>query len=614
MSENFDSSLRTQGAELVPGGVRYRTWCKHREASVRIVDREGKVLRELGLQAEGDGYFSVLDAQGAAGDLYQYRFGGSQGWPDPTSRWQPEGVHGPSMVIDPAVYRWETTDWSAPAMAELVIYELHVGTFTPVGTFRSAIERLDHLVRLGVTAVELMPVADFPGERNWGYDGVMLYAPARAYGSPDDLRALVDAAHARGLAVILDVVYNHLGPDGNYTGVYHHGYVNPELHTPWGAALNYAAAAARAFFVENAVYWRREFRIDGFRLDATHAIADQSPTHLLAEIADRVHSLGGFVIAEDERNEPSLVRPVSKGGFGLDGVWADDFHHILRVMLTGQRDGYFADFSGTAEELADTVNHGWLYRGQARLSDGTPRGGETDGLARPQFVYCISNHDQIGNRAFGERLEHTISAAAYRAVSALLCLVPETPLLFMGQEWSASTPFQFFTDHNPELGRLVTQGRRQEFGKFEVFRDPKMRATIPDPQARSTFDNSKLRWAEVETPGHGGVLRLYRECLALRRTQPAWRADAREGWEALSLGEGMIALVWRAAAESACLILCDLLGRAAWPALEDARFALSGEAGWKQVLSTNEERFAQGYGGEARPAPAASVYTASAAQ
>ncbi len=529
MGENFDSSLRTQGAELVPGGVRYRTWCKHREASVRIVDRAGQVLRELALQAEGECYFSVLDAQGVAGDFYQYSFGGSQGWPDPTSRWQPEGVHGPSMVIDPAAYRWETTDWSAPAMAELVIYEVHVGTFTPAGTFRSAIERLDHLVRLGVTAVELMPVADFPGERNWGYDGVMLYAPARAYGSPDDLRALVDAAHARGLAVILDVVYNHLGPDGNYTGVYHHDYVNPERHTPWGAALNYGAAPTRAFFVENAVYWRREFRIDGFRLDATHAIADQSPTHLLAEIADRVHSLGGFVIAEDERNDPRLLRPVGEGGFGMDGVWADDFHHILRVMLTGQRDGYFADFSGTAEELADTLKHGWLYRGQERLSAGGQRGGDTDGLARPQFVYCISNHDQVGNRAFGERLEHTISAAAYRAASALLCLVPETPLLFMGQEWSASTPFQFFTDHNPELGRLVTQGRRQEFRKFEAFRDPKMRATIPDPQARSTFDNSKLRWAEVDAPGHAGVLCLYRECLALRRTHPAWRADAREG-------------------------------------------------------------------------------------
>lgn len=604
----LDKDLRTQGAELVPGGVRYRTWCKHEEASVRIVDRADEVLRELSLRVEGGGYFSVLDSEGAAGDLYQYRFGESQGWPDPASRFQPQGVHGPSMVIDPAAYRWKTSGWSAPAMAELVIYELHLGTFTPAGTFRSAIERLDHLVRLGVTAVELMPVADFPGERNWGYDGVMLYAPARAYGPPDDLRALVDAAHARGLAVILDVVYNHLGPDGNYTGVYHHGYVNPELHTPWGAALNYAAAAPRAFFVENAVYWRREFRIDGFRLDATHAIADQSPTHLLAEIADRIHSLGGFVIAEDERNEPRLVRPVSTGGFGLDGVWADDFHHILRVMLTGQRDGYFADFSGTAEELTETLNHGWLYRGQTRLSDGGPRGGDTDGLARPQFVYCISNHDQIGNRAFGERLEHTISAAAYRAVSALLCLVPETPLLVMGQEWSASTPFQFFTDHNPELGRLVTQGRRQEFGKFEAFRDPKVRETIPDPQARPTFDNSKLRWEERDAPGHIGVFELYRAFLKVRRTHPAWWAEARADWQALSLGEGMVALLSPAAPPRACLIICDLLGRAAWPALSDVRFASGGEISWQIVLSSNEERFGGEQAAPSEGGPVTIVY------
>ncbi len=586
---------RSQGAELGDQGVHYRTWCKHDRADVLIVDAAGKIIRAIPLLAEGDGYFSALDVAGRAGDLYQYRLDDSQGWPDPASRWQPAGVHGASMVIDPVAYEWQEKNWNAPPFSQLVIYEVHLGTFTPEGTFRSAIARLDHLVSLGVNAIELMPVADFPGARNWGYDGVMLYAPARCYGHPDDLRALVDAAHARGLAVILDVVYNHFGPDGNYVGVYHGDYFDPAGHTPWGAALNYAAPAVRAFFLENAPYWRREFRIDGFRLDATHEIADKSARHLLAEIAAEVRSLGGFVIAEDERNEPALLRLPERGGFGLDGVWSDDFHHVVHVMLTGEREGYYENFDGTPHELAETLTHGWLFRGQKQRSTGEPRGGDSADFSPDQFVFCISNHDQVGNRALGERLGHLIAPAAYRAVSALLCLVPQMPLIFQGQEWSASTPFQFFTDHNPELGRLVTEGRRREFQKFAAFRDPAIRETIPDPQAATTFENSKLRWTELDQPAHAGVHLLYRECLALRQTHPAWREQAGTSVPAIELAGGAVA--YRiGSGEAQCLVVSDLHGE---HAMDRGDLLPPSGRTWQQRLSSNETRF----GGEATAPP-----------
>ncbi len=590
--------LRSQGADVVADGVRYRTWCKHNSADVLILDEAGAVLRTIPLDPEGRGYFSAVDAAGEAGDLYQYRFGESQGWPDPASRFQPAGVHGPSIVVDPTTYDWTDDTWTAPPYTELIIYELHVGTFTPEGTFRGTIERLEHLVALGVNAVELMPLGDFPGERNWGYDGVMLYAPSRAYGTPDDLRALVDAAHALGLAVILDVVYNHLGPDGNYTGVYHDKYVNEALHTPWGAALNYGAAPVRAFFTENAPYWMREFHIDGFRLDATHEIADDSPRHILAEIAENVHSLGGFVIAEDERNEAALLLPAARSGLGFDGAWADDFHHVVRVMLTGDRQGYYANYEGTTSELAQTLSHGWLYRGQAQKTSGKPRGGDPAEVGPRQFVYCISNHDQVGNRAFGERLGHVVSPAAYRAASAMLCLVPQTPMLFMGQEWSAATPFQFFTDHNPELGRLVTEGRRKEFSNFEAFRDPEVRKTIPDPQADSTFANSKLHWEELHQPQHAGVLMLYREFLELRQTHPAFRNHARDNWLATEAADGIVALLFGRPGEYSCAVVIDLLGGHATPNWEEARLVPGGGRAWQLLLSSNETRFG---GDEAAP-------------
>ncbi|MDQ6809572.1 MAG: malto-oligosyltrehalose trehalohydrolase [Verrucomicrobiota bacterium] len=585
------SHLRSQGADLLESGVRYRTWCKHDRADVLVIDQQGAIGRVVQLAPEGDGYFSAIDGQGSAGDLYQYRFSESQGWPDPASRCQPLGVHGASMVVDPRSYQWNDEAWSRPAFSELIIYELHIGAFTAAGSFASAVERFDHLVRLGVNAIELMPLGDFPGDRNWGYDGVMLYAPARAYGSPDDLRAFVDAAHLAGLAVILDVVYNHLGPDGNYTGVYHGGYTNPKVHTPWGSALDYTVAPVRAFFVENAPYWMEEFHIDGFRLDATHEIFDPSPRHLLAEISDTIHSLGGWVIAEDERNAADLLRPTAVGGLGADACWSDDFHHIVRVTLTRDHEGYYANYEGTARELAETLTHGWWYRGQHQLSTGRPRGTDPRDARLEQFVYCISNHDQAGNRAFGERLGQLVSRAAYRAASALLCLAPETPLLFMGQEWNASSPFQFFTDHNPELGRQITVGRRREFSGFAAFRDPAVRETIPDPQAAGTFSNSKLRWDEIHEEKHAQVISLYREFLALRREHPAFGLRSRENFRAVALETGIVALLFGRAEHYDAAVLVDLVGGHPMPDLDLAELRPGSGRAWHVLVSSNDCRF-----------------------
>lgn len=500
------------------------------------------------------------------------------------------------MVIDPHDFEWHDADRTRARFDELIIYELHIGCFTPRGTFRATIEKLPHLVNLGVTAIEIMPVADFPGDRNWGYDGVMLYAPSRIYGTPDDFRALIDAAHAQGLAVILDVVYNHFGPDGNYTSLFHSGYLTPKHKTPWGDAFDLECEAVRAFFTENAPYWMREFHIDGFRLDATHEIYDPTDRHLLGEIAQRVHELGGFVIAEDDRNEPQLLTPHAEGGLGFDGAWADDFHHVVRVMLTADNEGYFRNFRGTVDELAQTLTHGWLYRGQETLAGHKARGGSPAALHPQQFVYCISNHDQVGNRAFGERLSSTVAPAAYRAASALLCLVPQTPMLFMGQEWAASTPFQYFTHHNEELGRAVTKGRRQEFHHFNAFRDPAARQKIPDPQAESTFLNSKLQWAGITTDEHAKVLQLYREFLELRRAHPALRNRSRDNYLVTRL-DGIVVLLFGAAGEYTIAVVIDLIGGHSMPDLDDPRLTPGRERDWRSLLSSNETRF----GGDGAP-------------
>jgi maltooligosyltrehalose trehalohydrolase len=531
----------------------FRVWAPD-EPSVELAlerpeERGGRHLRPLARDERG--YWSAVFDDVGPGARYRYRLGrdDQRVFPDPASRYQPEGVHGPSETIDAAAFLWTDGEWHPPRADELVIYELHVGTFSPQGTFRGVVEKLPYLAQLGVNAIELMPVADFPGARNWGYDGVAIFAPSRAYGRPEDLQALVNAAHQHGIAVLLDVVYNHLGPDGAYANAFSRYYFTDRHKSPWGQGVNLEGphgAEVRAFFIANALHWIHAYHIDGLRLDATHAVQDDSPRHFLEELTATVRASSQrpvVVIAEDHRNLAQLLLPRDRGGYGLDGVWADDFHHQVRVHVAGDSEGYYQDYSGSVEDLTQTIQRGWFFTGQRSAHQGKPRGTDPIGIEPRQFVVCIQNHDQIGNRADGARLNHQIDAATFRAISTLLLVVPETPLLFQGQEWAADAPFLFFTDHQEELGQRVTSGRREEFASFTAFADARLREAIPDPQARDTFERSRLQWEELADPGHASMLRLYQRVIGLRATAAPLRACDRASYEARALDEETILLV-----------------------------------------------------------------------
>jgi maltooligosyltrehalose trehalohydrolase len=560
------------GAVADDTGTRFRIWAPGSER-VEVVLEGGAAYV---LDSESDGWFTAHLEQVRAGALYRLRLNGTDIYPDPYSRSQPHGVHGPSQVIDMTAFEWTDEAWPGRAPDELIIHELHVGTATPEGTFDALVERLPYFVELGVTALEIMPVAEFPGARSWGYDGVYLFAPARTYGGADGMRRFIDAAHRHGLAVILDVVYNHFGPEGNYLPAVTGGRIFTERHhTPWGAAVNYdddGAEGVRAIVLENVRQWVQHFHVDGLRLDATHAIVDTSDTHILEEIAATAKAADRpiSVIAEDERNDRRLLLPAAEGGYGLDAVWADDAHHSLRRLVAGDDEGYYSAYAGTIAEVVTALQRGWLYQGEHYAPTDEARGTSADGLPPTAFVHCMQNHDQVGNRALGERLNHQIGGAVYRAVSALLLLTPYTPLLWMGQEWAATTPFLYFTDHPEELGRLVTQGRREEFEGFSQFSDAKLRERIPDPQAARTFERSKLRWDELERQPHAGVLALYRELIALRRRHPALRRRDRAPFAVAALGDAALGLK-REGVDGATLLLVINVGGAA--AIDLAGFA-----------------------------------------
>jgi maltooligosyltrehalose trehalohydrolase len=581
-----------QGAEIIPSGVVYRVWAPIvSTVKAHVFSPSGGLLRTIAMEAQKAGYFGGIDEAGRAGDLYKYCLNDSEVFPDPATRWQPEGVHGPSMVIAPSTYHWKDTSWRRPALRDLVIYEMHVGTFSPEGTFRGAMEKLRHVRDVGFNAIEIMPIADFAGARNWGYDGVCLFAPSHSYGKPDDLRSFVDAAHELGITVILDVVYNHFGPDGNYLQAYVGEYLDESAKTPWGGAIRYGDPAfkpLRDWVISNPAYWMREFHFDGFRLDATHAIVDASPRHVLAELTAAIHEHGGFAIAEDCRNDIMLMLPEEKGGLGFDAVWADDFHHSVRVANTGENEGYLGDFTGSTIETVDTLRHGWYYRGQHAKSQDSPRGSDCRDVPPQAFIHCVSNHDQTGNHAFGKRLAHCTQPAALRAAEMLLCFTPYTPMFFMGEEWAASTPFMFFTDHNSELGKLIVEGRREEFKSFAAFQDAAMLKKIPDPQGVGTFENSKLNWEERAQGIHGKTLELCRACLDVRQRHAAFRPVGREDWSVNMVADGIGALRLGSADER-WLLLFDLKGGHRGE-LKDI-LSLSGEAAWRIVLFSNETRF-----------------------
>ncbi len=542
---------RTLGAVLLdPTTCRFRVWAPEaRDVAVHLLTPTD---RTVALEHEGAGYWTATVPDVPPGSTYRYRLNDEQELPDPASQAQPEGVHGPSQVVDPT-FEWRDPRWPGVPLRDYIIYELHVGTFTPAGTFAAAIDQLDELVALGVTAIEIMPVAQFPGERNWGYDGVFLYAPHPAYGGVQGLKQLVDACHARGLAVVLDVVYNHLGPEGNYLWGYG-PYFTERYHTPWGAAVNLDGPESddvRRFLIENALMWLCEFRIDALRLDAVHALLDFSATTFLAELAHAVQRERAllnrrmYLIAESDQNDPRLLRSADRSGFGLDAQWSDDFHHAVHTLLTGQTDGYYADYGDPdgrvpLRYLVKALRDGFAYTGQYSAVRRRRHGGSSREFAAERLVVCVQNHDQVGNRMLGERFSALLSLAQRQVAAAVLLLSPYTPMLFMGEEYGEPAPFLYFVHHSDaDLVAAVRSGRKSEFAAFAWQGEP------PDPQAAETFERSKLNHSLRTQGEHALLLRWYTTLMRLRKTNPALNVGDTSTQEVLGWEDPRLLLLHR---------------------------------------------------------------------
>jgi maltooligosyltrehalose trehalohydrolase len=528
---------RPIGAEVGPGGgVSFRAWAPGRRR-VDVILEGGPGAGSLDgplaipLEPEGDGYFAGTVSRAAAGTLYRYRLDDGESFPDPASRCQPRGPHGPSEVVDPTSFRWTDRGWAGLTIRGQILYELHVGTFTMEGTWKAAIDELPALKELGITCLEVMPVAEFPGRFGWGYDGVDLFAPYHIYGSPDDFRRFVDAAHGLGLGVILDVVYNHLGPDGAYHKNYSPDYYNPDrAKSEWGEALNFDGpdcGPVRDFFIANAGYWIEEFHLDGLRLDATQAILDDSEDHIVAALARHARAVAAeqgraiILIAEDDSQDTVRVRPTEDGGWGLDAAWNDDFHHAAVVALTGRSEAYYSDFLGSPQELVSAIRWGFLFQGQYSSFQEKRRGTPTFGLPASAFVTYLENHDQVSNSARGDRLHRLTSPGRFKAMTAAWLLAPGTPMFFQGQEYGDTAPYPYFADHVEELALLVQKGRYESLSLFSsIGGDREVLQNLPSPDAPETFMSAKLRRGEgVE------VLALHRDLLALRREDPIFRAQ-----------------------------------------------------------------------------------------
>lgn len=541
------------GAEIQPdGGVHFRVWapdCK--QAAVVIEGQSDKghsTPVTIELQQEEKGYFSGFVKEASAGTLYRFKLNGKDElYPDPASRFQPEGPHGPSQVIDPSTFKWMDQNWKGVKLEGRVLYEMHVGTFTQQGTWLSAKRELLELADLGATIIEMMPVSEFPGQFGWGYDGVNIFAPTHLYGNPDDLRSFIDHAHAVGIAVILDVVYNHFGPDGNYLPSFTKHYFTKHYITEWGDAINFddeGSEGVREFILSNAAYWVEEFHFDGLRLDATQVIFDNSDDHILKEIKQVVDKKAGgrstYVIAENEPQHSVLVRPVEEGGYGLDALWNDDFHHTALVRLTGRSDAYYKDYLGSPQEFISTFKYGYLYQGQWYLWQQKKRGQTNFHLNPACFVNFIQNHDQIANSAHGFRIHQLTDPGNYRAMTALFILAPSTPMLFQGQEFAASTPFYYFADHKPELSELVFKGRKEFFQQFACIAVPEIQAGIPIPSNPETFNKCKLNFTERHL--HAADYNLHRDLLRLRRQDLVFNTPRRGGLDGAVLRHDALVL------------------------------------------------------------------------
>ncbi len=538
---------KSWGAELVEGGTRFRLWAPGQD-QVRL--RIG--AQDHPMHAEGDGWFELMVPEAGAGTNYAFVLMDGQVVPDPAARAQAGDVHGPSRVTDPCAFDW--SPWEGRPWEEAVILEIHVGTFTPEGTFRAAMEKLPHLVETGITAVEIMPVAQFAGNRGWGYDGVLPYTPHPAYGTPDDMKAFIDAAHRHGLMVLLDVVYNHFGPEGNYLHAYAPDFFDPDRQTPWGAAIAYQREPVRRYFIENALYWIEEFHLDGLRLDAVDHVRDpKSEREILVEIAQRIREANPgrhiHLTTEDNRNITRLHERDGDGRIKLySGEWNDDFHNVAHVIATGESEGYYADFTGDHwGKLGRALAEGFIWQGEHSVHADAPRGEPSAHLPPTAFVDFLQNHDQTGNRAFGERLLALSSAPMVRALMTIHLLSPHIPLMFMGEEWGEVRPFAFFTDFHGDLAEAVREGRRREFAAFGEFQNESLRAMIPDPNALSTFEASRIDWDRANGEEGRDWLAFTRHLLQVRaqRIVPHLAGAPGHGGRVIHADEGLIAVDWQ---------------------------------------------------------------------
>ncbi|HEX8776193.1 MAG TPA: malto-oligosyltrehalose trehalohydrolase [Pyrinomonadaceae bacterium] len=598
---------------LSDGSTRFRVWAPLAERlAVKII---GERARRVEMQRGDDDIYEAIVPNTSAGTDYLYVINDEKERPDPVSRWQPHGVHGPSRVVDPDEFGWSDHAWKGLALKDFLIYELHTGTFTPEGTFDGTTRKLRHLKSLGVTAVELMPVAQFPGGRNWGYDGAYLYAPQSTYGGPAGLKRLIDACHAEGLAVVMDVVYNHLGPEGNYLGDYALVY-SENYKTPWGAALNFdgeQSDGVRRFFIDNALYWLTEYHVDALRLDAIHRIIDIGPRHLLQELGEEFQAQAGrlghmaWTIAESDLNDVRVIRPAGDCGYGLNAQWSDDFHHSLHALVTGTRRGYFADF-GTMADLAKAVTEGFVYDG--RLSPFRKKSHGNSSAERPgeQFVVFIQNHDQISNAYWGDRLASLVSLEQQKLAAAILLCAPNVPMLFMGQEWGEVAPFLYFTSHTDEaLGQAVREGRRAEYSSYarEAGETISALGGFADPQAVETFEHSKLSWPRLESAPHAQIFRFYQDLIAVRKQHPALSDCAKERTK-LGFDEERRTIVLERGAgqEARALLVCNLSDK-----VQAVPLPASLDGAWRLSLWSG----ATEYGGEGQSTPPAELEATEAA-
>jgi maltooligosyltrehalose trehalohydrolase len=583
------------GAECLPGGgVGFRVWATEARRVALTLRRSGGDENVISLPGEGNGYFSGYIPHARAGDRYRFSLDDGRGLPDPASRFQPDGPAGPSLLIDPHAYEWHDRSWPGVRLAGQVMYEMHIGTFTPEGTWHAAAERLDDLRATGITLLEIMPVNDFCGRYGWGYDGVNFFAPMRCYGTPDDFRAFVDRAHTLGLGVVLDVVYNHLGPQGDYFKAYSRHYFSQSSTTDWGQSFNFDgphAAAVREFFIANAGYWIDEFHLDGLRFDATQNIYDKSPTHILREIsahARRVAAWPIVLIAENEPQDSRRLRRHETATWGIDAMWNDDFHHAAVVALTGHNEAYYSDYRGRPQEFVAAAKQGFLYQGQYYGWQSQRRGQPTHGLPPAAFINFLENHDQIANLGQGQRLRELCHPGSYRAMTTLLLLAPQTPLLFQGQEYGSTTRFTFFADHQEPLASAVKKGRFEFLAQFPSMASTETQARLPDPGDPAVFESCRLDPAEREH--HRAIYDLHRDLLRLRREDPIFQAQAAHGLDGAVLSDDVFALRYFGA-DGGRLLLVNLGRDVRLGSVPEPLLAPPEDRAWESLWSSEHPRY-----------------------